>query len=66
MKSLLAVVALCLAIGGLGLDRHDSAAASINANLLKAKKEAETKGYVFVASHDEIVKPSRAGEPAQY
>jgi ABC-type Fe3+ transport system substrate-binding protein len=59
MKTLLAVVALCLAIGGLWLDRHDAAAASINANLLKAKKEAETKGYVFAASHDEIVSKAK-------
>jgi hypothetical protein len=59
MKTLLAVVALCLAIGGLWLDRQDSEAASINANLLKAKKEAETKGYVFAASHDEIVSKAK-------
>lgn len=55
MKNLLAAVALCVAIGATWLDRRDCEAASINANSLKAKKEAETKGYIYAASRDEIV-----------
>ena len=33
----------------------DSSAGEVNPGLLKAKKDSETKGFLFAASHDEII-----------
>jgi len=40
---------------GSWLETSSAFAAAPSASLLQAKQEAEAKGYVFHASHDEIV-----------
>jgi ABC-type Fe3+ transport system substrate-binding protein len=40
---------------GVGIAGSSVLAASSNPSLLKAKQEAEAKGYIFVSSHDEVV-----------
>jgi hypothetical protein len=52
MKTML--LGLVFALTGVGLVQG-VLAASPNADLLKAKREAEAKGYIFETSHDEIV-----------
>ena len=42
-------------IAAFGIAGSSVRAASSNPSLLKAKQEAEAKGYIFVSSHDEIV-----------
>ena len=40
---------------GFGISGSSVFAASSNPSLLKAKQEAEAKGYIFFSSHDEVV-----------
>ena len=49
---LFSVLALCLFTASFSFA---ASAASPSPALLKAKKEAESKGFIFIASHDEIV-----------
>ena len=48
----LTYLVLCV---GVGIAGSSVLAASSNPSLLKAKQEAEAKGYIFVSSHDEVV-----------
>ena len=52
---------LCVAtfLISLSVEDFSALAAAPNASLLKAKQDAEAKGYVFLTSHDEIVARAR-------
>jgi iron(III) transport system substrate-binding protein len=49
-----------LIIIGLSIAAFASFAAAQTPSLLKAKKEAEGRGYIFIASHDDIVASAKA------
>jgi ABC-type Fe3+ transport system substrate-binding protein len=53
MKTLLLWIPACLVV--LGLQAHAFGAMSSGQSLLAAKKNAESKGYIFLSNHDEIV-----------
>jgi iron(III) transport system substrate-binding protein len=44
---------------GVGIAGSSVLAASSNPSLLKAKQEAEAKGYIFVSSHEEVVSKAK-------
>jgi iron(III) transport system substrate-binding protein len=49
------VVLVVVAIGVFGIPGSDGFAASSTQSLLKAKQEADAKGYSFVLNHDEVI-----------
>jgi hypothetical protein len=51
----LGIVVLCSAVA----IWQSTWAAAVNPSLVKAKTDAEAKGYIFITSHDEIVTQAR-------
>jgi ABC-type Fe3+ transport system substrate-binding protein len=60
MKRAVTTMALLLLIGIILLTGSGAIAAPASPALLKAKQEAEAKGYVFLTSHEEIVEKAKA------
>jgi hypothetical protein len=56
MKAISRTFALALGLWLAAFAGHSDAASP---ELLKAKQEAETRGYIFATSHDEIVARAR-------
>ena len=50
---------LFLALLAIGIANPDLFAAAASPAISKAQKEAEAKGYIFVATHDEIISKAK-------